>query len=479
MDLTNFLSNNKSILIAPAGHGKTHAIVECLKYSEGLSLILTHTHAGVASIREKVKKEEMANVKYHIETISSFLQRLVLSFDNNSEKPQQENSKEYHEYINTSSLHILKKGLVRKVISLTYTRLFVDEYQDCSLQQHQAICILSTLFPTHLFGDSMQGIFDFQNQDMVDIENDQIMGDFNQKRYFLEEPWRWKNVQREDLGRSIISIRNSLLNKEQIYLEHYKEDINIIKVKAYEKRKESNLYTEEEQFKKYIYSLKAEKSVLIIFPEAYNTDSRKEFIKFFGDSFFMIESIDDKKFYDDAKLFDSLSTDNYETILSDFFLNNFTNLGEWMNGNRFKTKRDAVQKQKVENILKLYSSLKNGISLRVVSKIVKLVFALDGVRTYRKDLYNSLLIAFENAFSENITVFEAMKNHRNNIRRVGRKVFGKCVGTTLLTKGLEFDKVVVINAHKFNCPKNLYVSLSRACKELTIVTNSMILEPYK
>jgi len=41
-----------------------------------------------------------------------------------------------------------------------------------------------------------------------------------------------------------------------------------------------------------------------------------------------------------------------------------------------------------------------------------------------------------------------MKKQKNILRRIGRKIFGKCMGTTLLTKGLEFDTVVILNAHK-------------------------------
>jgi hypothetical protein len=55
----DFVSSPKSLLIAPAGYGKTHTIAECLKYTVGHQLILTHTHAGVASIKEKVKKQTL------------------------------------------------------------------------------------------------------------------------------------------------------------------------------------------------------------------------------------------------------------------------------------------------------------------------------------------------------------------------------------------------------------------------------------
>ena len=53
-DINEFVSKPKSLLIAPAGYGKTHTIAECLKYTAGSQLVLTHTHAGGASLTEKL-----------------------------------------------------------------------------------------------------------------------------------------------------------------------------------------------------------------------------------------------------------------------------------------------------------------------------------------------------------------------------------------------------------------------------------------
>ena len=54
MDISTFLSADKSMIIAPAGYGKTYTIAECIASYDGKKkiLVLTHTHAGVASLRE-------------------------------------------------------------------------------------------------------------------------------------------------------------------------------------------------------------------------------------------------------------------------------------------------------------------------------------------------------------------------------------------------------------------------------------------
>lgn len=97
---------------------------------------------------------------------------------------------------------------------------------------------------------------------------------------------------------------------------------------------------------------------------------------------------------------------------------------------------------------------------------------LPGVKCYRKDMVFSLGKALDIAETENISVHEAMIRHKNIIRRVGRKIIGKCIGTTLLTKGLEFDTVAILNAHKIENKKHFYVSITRACRRLVIFSNT-------
>jgi len=56
MDYAEFVSKPKSMIVAPAGYGKTYAIALCLSHTKGKQLILTHTNAGVASLKEKIMK---------------------------------------------------------------------------------------------------------------------------------------------------------------------------------------------------------------------------------------------------------------------------------------------------------------------------------------------------------------------------------------------------------------------------------------
>ena len=147
------------MVVAPAGYGKTHAIAECLDYTEGRQLILTHTHAGVASLKEKIQKQGIAYSQYRVETISGFAQKYVNAFYCGSDIPEQEDSTAYYPFIIEKAKHLFEIAPIKDVIKATYSGLFVDEYQDCTVAQHNLVKALADILPTRILGDHLQGIF--------------------------------------------------------------------------------------------------------------------------------------------------------------------------------------------------------------------------------------------------------------------------------------------------------------------------------
>lgn len=64
-NIRNFLSDPKGLLIAPAGHGKTYNIAQMVNSVEAdkPQLILTHTHAGIASLKKKFRQQGISPQK--------------------------------------------------------------------------------------------------------------------------------------------------------------------------------------------------------------------------------------------------------------------------------------------------------------------------------------------------------------------------------------------------------------------------------
>ena len=88
MDIDTFLSANKSMVIAPAGFGKTYTIAECIASYRGEKrvLVLTHTHAGIASLKEKFRLKNIPSSTYQLETICGFALNLVKAYHLNKDE---------------------------------------------------------------------------------------------------------------------------------------------------------------------------------------------------------------------------------------------------------------------------------------------------------------------------------------------------------------------------------------------------------
>lgn len=474
LDINEFVQKEKSMLIAPAGFGKTHTIAECLKitHGKGKQLILTHTHAGVASIKEKIKKEAIPHSNFEVETITSFAQKYVTAFYTGTDFPDQENSKLFYPFIIEKALALFKIKPIRQIICNSYNGLFVDEYQDCTLRQHYLILALSELFPTHILGDFLQGIFGFNGEQLVDMNNPSDMVGFIDAKFELDKPQRWLNGNNALLGDDLKNIREDLVGNKVIELKKFKS---------------IEIHISNDIFKEKYYTLlellTSEESILIIDPVSEHKNARIDFIQKFRNVPRLIESIDDKDFYNLSKEADLLTKKNFKekliTLCKSQKLFNKTGIDNWFNDKGFKKKTRQEDKEELSQLENQISNLEHEFSLFHFAKLLKGIRKLTGVKCYRKELFNTFCKALEDAELQNISVLESMNNKRNLTRRVGRKIYGRCIGTTLLTKGLEFDTVAILNAQKFECPKHLYVAITRASKRLIIFTNKMSLNPYK
>ncbi|MDA8214289.1 MAG: AAA family ATPase [Nitrospiraceae bacterium] len=472
MNYTEFVSRPKSMVIAPAGYGKTHAIAECLKHTEGKQLILTHTHAGVASLKEKIQKMGIVSNQYRVETITSFAQKYVDAFYCGNDVPEQYDSEAYYPFIIENAKKLFEIQVVRDVIKATYSGLFVDEYQDCTIRQHDLIQVLASILPTRVLGDHLQGIFYFKGEVLVDFDNH--LNDF-EKFPDLAEPWRWKK-ENPDLGDCLIKIRELLKNKNNVDLNLYHPHIEILHAD------ENDKYTPDTDYNRKIWSLTREDNLLIVHPDSTNLNVRKDFISRFKNEFLLIEAIDDKAFYEFSRKFDDIDSNNAYEIIYDLIpdlFNGSTSRDAWFNKNGVKRKTSESDRDVIKPICEDIEKIKQYPSLSVISEMLRKIRNLPNMKCYRRELFSDLCKALEQAEYKSISVHEAMKEIRNIKRRTGRKINGKCIGTTLLTKGLEFDTVAILDAHKFSCCKNFYVAITRARKRLIIFTKDKILSPYR
>lgn len=499
MDYQAFVDGDKTLLIAPAGYGKTHTIVECLKHTAGQQLILTHTHAGVASIKDKIKQANIHAKKYSVETISSFAQKYVNAFYLGEDIPEQENTREYHPFIIDKAAIIFKSNCIKDVIKATYTGLFVDEYQDCTKLQHEMILALSESLKTHILGDPLQGIFNF-NGDLVDFNTD--LSDFD-KAPDLSTPHRWhQNGNNAELGEKLKDVRGLLLREEVVDFSLNDIDgLHLVIVNHDDIRNAQSDYRI--CLNKVIINPDNNpdyNSLLIIVPEYEDVKRGVKMPKGnikdraqiriqidYSKSLTLLEAIDDRSFYSLAKKIDTLRSSIVRArkpvkrikkdVLEKIFYK--TELDVWFNENGIKNKRNDADKIKYIALENVINSFISNPSSENMNNIILELKSNIKIKYKREGLLYAVLKALRHAALDEVSVYESMKDHRNVIRRSGRKIYGKCIGTTLLTKGLEFDTVAILDADKIDCPKHLYVALTRCCKNLFIFSSQSALSPYQ
>lgn len=155
---------------------------------------------------------------------------------------------------------------------------------------------------------------------------------------------------------------------------------------------------------------------------------------------------------------------------------NKTDLNEWIdkNAGRIK-KRQGENRAKSEKLAELFQQFVEKPSKNGVLNLIIFFMKDVKMRPKRYEIVTSILYCLRNYPEEDMSVYKSMEEMRNIIRRSGRKIQGRCIGTTLLTKGLEFDNVIVLDAHRFEDSKNFYVAISRACKNLAIFTKKDML----
>lgn len=469
MNYTDLLAQQKVLVEAHAGCGKTHTIATCVSLVQGRSLILTHTHAGVASIRAKLEKQGVDSSKYKVSTIDSYVQKYVLAFYMGNDIPQQ-NDSSYYAFILAQAVQIFKTTPVRAIIKNSYTSLFVDEYQDCTKLQHKVIMQLAGILKIYLFGDSLQGIFNFSNNPTVSFDTDLPEG-FLRHGFILKEPYRWKEVN-ENLGHDIEKIRNELELGKDIDLYQY-PSIRFIKVNdrelaRYPKNEVHELITQNGE-------------LLFITPHSYNIEVRLGFASKYRMRVSVLEANTERDFFILAQSLDAVVSNKQIISMTKVLETIFkSSIGEWINlqNGQIIRKRSLADQKYSRSVKEIHSQLLNDFSLNNLKCFLIEGSKLPRVKCYRKELFADLIKSLDLAMSERFSIYEAMCQVRNKKAVLGRTIKGRYIGTTLLTKGLEFKTVVILDAQDFKDPKNFYVAISRAQENLIIFSSKTVLHPY-
>lgn len=465
MTLEKILQANRGLIEAPAGCGKTFLISKILETSSFRKqiLVLTHTHAGVAVIRQRADVALVKRSSYKLSTIDSWTYMLSTNFPKRSGYDRQESSTHRdHDCILECTKLLLSKKCISEILTANYSLVLVDEYQDCSILQHEIICHIADIIPTYVFGDPMQSVFSFKNTPTPDWELDVC------KRFptldKLSTPWRWINKDNEPLGKW-------LLDQRKILKEGGRIDISTVGKTVYKFKLNGKESDYDIQRKAAYCNHKNPSETVLVIGDSANDASRHEIAKKCR-PMVTIEPVEMSDFISFAEKLDIGSKCAVEDTI-EFASRIMTNVNRPKLFKRLKSIAKGKNRKIPTAIEELALAQKKRASHTGIANLLSAFKdRLDqSVHVYRPQIYYATICALNKCNSTGVSFLDAAKFEQDKLRRYGRSVPQHGIGSTLLLKGLEADHVVILNADKLDS-NNLYVAMTRGAKSVTICSKS-------
>lgn len=455
---------SKGYVIAPAGFGKTHLIAMAVRASGGRQLILTHTFAGVNSIKTKMADLGVRASQFQVDTIASWALRLCMAYPKASGwKVENPTSKQWNKLYECCS-RLLGKRFIREAVSSSYIGLYVDEYQDCSDVQHDLVCNLAEFLPSRLLGDPLQAIFDFDDGKPVDWEAS-VYPKFDCLGQ-LEVPWRWVKAKSPELGEWLKHVRRKIELGQKIDLLAQLPPSVIL---AYTQPE----YLAAKQYTALCGMLNHDESVIALHGGDSQSKNKTHLLaKTMAGRFSSIEEIEGKDLHSFIKKLVAANTVQTGFLLVvKFAMKCLTGVPNALTAG---TRRGEVTKLRRTTKYPLVLQAANDYLTDPSSSHLKALFETlksnPETSAYRRDLlYRFLNVLKIHLDGQATTHVEAGILYQREMRHSGRPInHRKLIGTTLLVKGLEYDHAVILDADSLDA-KDLYVAMTRGAKSLTII----------
>lgn len=465
----DLLPLDNAAITAPAGCGKTELIADALRRHIGPKpiLVLTHTNAGVAALRGRLDRGRVPSSAYRLTTIDGWAIRLASTFPKRSglDPAVVESASPNYPAIRVATNRLLAGGHIHEPLAASYEKLIVDEYQDCTVSQHEMICHAATALPTVVLGDPLQAIFNFGDNKLPSWEGEVC-------RRFplfdeLKTPWRWKNANTETFGRWLLDIRKTLQTGGTVDLSAGPPELEWVRLDAANeaaiRRKASRTRIPESDAK------------VIVLGDKWPATNRR-IASESGDGI-AVEAVDLRDMVNFASALDFSAPDSALRQVLEFAGSLMTNVSPANILARVAILLRGTHRTEPSDVERAALDFREEPTPAKVAMLLSAISAEPAVRAYRDGMLRATFRALRqcdgasgNSFSET-----AVRVREQN-RLVGRPLAKRSVGSTLLLKGLEAEVAVVLYADEMDA-RNLYVAITRGSRKLVVCARSAILQP--
>jgi hypothetical protein len=444
----------------PAGSGKTQlvaAIVGVAAERQSRTLVLTHTHAGVDAIRNRLRSFGVSRTSAHIDTITGWAFDLVRSYPviAGFRVPPEPDWRQSRKYLQ-AAIRVVRSRAIAGVHQVSFDYFVVDEYQDCNTIQHEFVLAVSNAIPkTCVLGDRLQGIFDFGGEALVDWDEHVFSRFPLLHQDHIPHRWRGHN---EPLGQWLLDIRPTLLQRRSI-------DLSSVSIEGFtwDKTNRASVVAAAQR------PWPTSESVLVLgqWPSDAN-DLARDLNGRYG----VMEDIQGNFMIEFLGELEQAELSEYGSVLARFAKRCFSGLAGIDSAvtTKLAMHQPSAQLSRpgLESILLALDSLNFDPSLQGVAAAMKAIGEAPSIRLYKTEAWTDVLKAIESAVANQLTTVSALARIRDSLRHSGRRPIRRAVSRTVLVKGLEFDHVVIGDASALRSHRNLYVALTRARKSISV-----------
>ncbi len=347
---------------------------------------------------------------------------------------------------------------LREYLLARYRGVFVDEYQDCSIPQHELVLRLADILPCRLVLDPLQAIFDFGGG-VVDVDA-HIAPEFT-RFPDLETPYRWL-TSNPDLGDWLMTARQTLLGGGQIDLRTGPP--------THIRLRHDRVQTAARQV------ARLDGSVVAI---GHRKEDTRAFARSTPGGFAAMETVDCPELVAAARSIEESTGLQRGIALLDLATTCMTAVSTVL-----ATSRTALLRGRAPTP---HAGARNEAAVSALAVVVQEnglgpvvtamdeIAALPGVRIHRAELWSAMREAIrENVTTPDHSLADIAWGHRNALRERGRAVDALSASYPMLIKGLEFDHALILDGGRHDA-RSLYVAITRARQSLTVISDSPVL----
>lgn len=464
-ELDKIMQMSSAAIIAPAGHGKTEMIADIVERSMGKQLLLTHTNAGVDAIDKRLKKRKISAAKYTVTTIAAFCIKWCVSYDNTAcfdktlSPLNRGQAAAYYAQLYRGAKKIFETAWAGSVLKATYAGVVVDEYQDCIQIQHEIILAINNYLPVIVLGDPMQGIFSFAG-DLVDWSHLEFpIVNIETK------PWRWSKYNPE-LGEYLMTVREALLptlSKKNCSIQIDVKNKNVEVIDPANFTGYSHL-RELSQFSSVVYITKWPQQQLrfcMQMPGIFQYDEKQDCDELF-------------KY---ANLFDTATGTDLALNVLKFVAECSTNVRKELKSYIERLESNSFDFSRIKKHIELREILSETVpnpSRETILKMMVWFSENKDFKAYRAELLSEMIRSVKYAIDDDLSICDASNHIRKDAELQKRYTGFKFLSSrTLLSKGLEFDCVIIDMTTPLSA-KDFYVAMTRAMRKIYIISNTNV-----